>query len=247
MTANWRDRLSRSSLRATTESGRGRRRASIRRTRRCGMTKLGAFVTNAGEAVREKLILIVAWRGAEIRSDEALLRGLLRDHCPEHPREVNLLLAAAREQIPARLIAASASPAGTNLVAAQLRANLVRSQGLQDTLAHWAVETWGIALGVLKPGQFLPPVEHAPLPVALSGSPAPETIIRPTPIAPLGPTRSAGPTHRIGLGDPGSPRARAPSGPSPRLHQLTRHEVRLHRPWRIPDGQPRWRENAIPR
>lgn len=96
---------------------------------------------------RAKLADIIRDYGQAVIENPRRLEALLRDLCPEHTREINLLAGAARERVPADLLAASgAQPVG--ILAGRLIGRLRDHLGVTDEAAQWAVETWALALGV---------------------------------------------------------------------------------------------------
>jgi tetratricopeptide (TPR) repeat protein len=107
---------------------------------------MNAKLTSTGDA-RTILVGLVSEYGQEIAREPRRLEGLLRDLCPASRREIAALTAALkapvihdlstlRTQIPPPILVAR--------LARQLQDNL----GLTESLAHWAVESWAIALGI---------------------------------------------------------------------------------------------------
>src|SRR4051812_1102732 len=99
--------------------------------------------------VREALCRITADYGADVGADPRRVDALLRDLCPGCRLETNVLVQAAREQVPTHLGATDA-PLVTRVTRA-VRA-LVDHAGLAEPVALWAVETWAAALGIRRQG-----------------------------------------------------------------------------------------------
>lgn len=91
--------------------------------------------------------LISGERGAALIEDPRRCKALLLDYCGAHRREVNLLVKAHEEHVPARLLAPTADVPLT-VVMAQLTRQLADDWGLADEAARWAVEAWAWALGL---------------------------------------------------------------------------------------------------
>lgn len=90
---------------------------------------------------RQKLAEIIARYGQVVCEEPRHLELLLRDSCPEHRREVNLLLSALREGMPARLMESRVRP-DIDVLARQLS----YETGITVEFARWAVESWQVAL-----------------------------------------------------------------------------------------------------
>jgi len=94
---------------------------------------------------RQTLIEIVRKQGTSIVGDSYQVEALLRDACPQNTIEINLLVTAVKDQAPAELLAASATPSA--LLIGRLATRLIDYHALTDEEARWAVETWALALG----------------------------------------------------------------------------------------------------
>ena len=104
------------------------------------------------EIPREKLVEIVRLYGQIVTEDPRRVEALLRDYCPHDTREINLIVNAAREQVPVDLLAASeAQP--LSVLTAQLSQRLCTELGITAQAARWAVESWALALGKMQPSQ----------------------------------------------------------------------------------------------
>jgi ribosome assembly protein 4 (RSA4) len=116
------------------------------------------------DAVLETLKKLVT-RNTALYTDWRRLEGFLRDYAAEHKREVNVLVTAAREGVPAELLKVSGS-AVPPLVVDRLVRRLYDTVGMDQALARWAVAGWVAALGktvvsghpVSPPAPLTPPV-----------------------------------------------------------------------------------------
>ena len=96
---------------------------------------------------RQQLAYILTQFGRSICDDPKRCEALLKDLCPNHKREVNLLLSALREGVTKELL--NASPlvpieSTINRLTLKMHDNL----GTDKLLAQWAVESWALVLGV---------------------------------------------------------------------------------------------------
>jgi hypothetical protein len=150
-------------------------------------------------------------RDASLCTDWHRLEGFLRDAAGQHKREINVLVTAAREGVPAELVQVSGS-AAPPLVVDRLVRQLYDTVGMGQALARWAVAGWAAALGKTvahrnpkppvtpsPPQPPVPPVVPPPpqpsvspvAPPSPSQKPVPPPVIPPTqPVPPL-PARSA--------------------------------------------------------
>ena len=88
--------------------------------------------------------------GSSLAQDPARCEGLLRDSCSKCSREIFVLVNAARQRIPADLLAPRhALP--LSLMKGFLAKRLQDELGLSDEASRWAVESWAEALGVVDP------------------------------------------------------------------------------------------------
>ncbi len=95
---------------------------------------------------RSQLRTLVKQEGVDIWKDARRCRGLINDYCGEFRREINLLIAANDEHVPAALTAASI-PA--NILLPTLANRLQESRAITSEAAIWAVESWALALGIV--------------------------------------------------------------------------------------------------
>ena len=97
--------------------------------------------------VRHALDQMIRRYGQSIVEDARRCESILRDLCPESPREVFILSSAVRERVPAELLG-SQGTAPYPVIAARLAERLETNLGLSHAFAAWAVETWSSCLGV---------------------------------------------------------------------------------------------------
>lgn len=111
---------------------------------------------------RQQLRYIITQYGQTVCHDAKRCEALLRDFCPEHKRELNLLIAALKENVPQQLLKASPHvgiESTLKILTAQLHDNL----GTAEPFAYWAVETWALSLNVLvQPIARTAPPSNAP-------------------------------------------------------------------------------------
>ena len=103
--------------------------------------------SDVNDAVATQLRQIVARYGLEVCEDPRRVEALLRDLSGEHRREIAVLAGAAREGVPAELLAAK-DTAPAPVLAERLARMLQDNLGLADEAAQWAVATWASALDV---------------------------------------------------------------------------------------------------
>ena len=109
------------------------------------------------EHPRKLLQTIIVQYGRSICDNPKRCESILREHCSDYKRELNLLIAALKEKIPQELLKAPvyASPDLTlRLLSQRLNDNL----GIAEDFALWAVESWALALNVIQ--QSLPKVQQ---------------------------------------------------------------------------------------
>jgi parallel beta-helix repeat protein len=98
---------------------------------------------------RQKLLEIIARRGASITNDYRRCEGLLRDYCSSYRREVAVLVSALKERV-AKDLLASDKKLPHEVVLAKLAKRLQDNLAMEETAARWAVNSWGLALGFLS-------------------------------------------------------------------------------------------------
>jgi hypothetical protein len=98
-----------------------------------------------GDLVRGKLREAVGSFGRSAFQEPRRCEAILRDSCPEAPREVFLLVSALRENVAMELESGSATMPESALTA-KLTRRLSENLGLSADAARWAVESWRYAL-----------------------------------------------------------------------------------------------------
>jgi parallel beta-helix repeat protein len=101
------------------------------------------------DAVRKRLVDLVATYGKGLSSDPKRTEGLLRDTCPGCSREIFLLVSAQRLRVAEDLMALSSSIPREALFR-RLTRRLHDEMGIDEQFGLWAVHSWAIALGHLS-------------------------------------------------------------------------------------------------
>ncbi len=106
-------------------------------------------------AARKVVCDIVARYGQPSEEHASRFEALLRDFCPKYPAELFVLLSSLEQRVVWELL----SSRGT-LPWAVLQARLTRklqdALALEEEAAHWAVETWALALNIISPRECCP-------------------------------------------------------------------------------------------
>ncbi|MDD1654970.1 MAG: right-handed parallel beta-helix repeat-containing protein [Methanomicrobiales archaeon] len=102
------------------------------------------------DAVRKRLVDLVAAYGKSLAGDPKRTEGLLRDTCPGCGREIFLLVSAQRLRVPEDLATLSSSVPREALFR-RLTRRFHDELGIDEALGVWAVHSWAIALGLLSP------------------------------------------------------------------------------------------------
>ena len=130
------------------------------------------------EELRRSLGRLVEHHGRAICREPQRLEAMLRDLCPNHRREIFLLVAAVREQIVTEMLH-SVDVLADEIVVARGSRKLCETLGLAESSARWAIEAWLPASRLMAampdmPPQFeMAPVEDDPgEPAAEEGGPA---------------------------------------------------------------------------
>jgi WD40 repeat protein len=97
---------------------------------------------------RQKLCEIITQYGQDVSDNPQRCEGLLRDFCPQHRKEIAVLVGALRDGVPGQLQASKNSVPHTILLA-RFSKRLQDNLGLSEEAAIWAVESWALALGVI--------------------------------------------------------------------------------------------------
>jgi len=98
---------------------------------------------------RQKLQELITQYGRVICDDHIKMNAILRDLCPEHKREINVLVGALREKVATDLMKAS-DTTPKEILLPRLTQRLYDNLGVAKEFAQWAVESWALALGVTK-------------------------------------------------------------------------------------------------
>lgn len=106
--------------------------------------------------------------GRELIDDPLRCEGLLRDLCGEQRREIFVLLAALKERVVADLVAPQMEHVPRHLLLGQLTRRLAENLALAEDAARWGVESWAVALGVIRAEEAGAPA----VPAAEESSPA---------------------------------------------------------------------------
>ena len=115
---------------------------------------------------RQKLCELIVEYGRSLCNDPRRCEGLLKDYCGNHKREIFVLVSALKKKVTDDLLKPSAG-VPQEMVMGRLQKRLEDELALTDEAAHWAVESWALALGFITVPQ--PMVKTAtrakPLPV----------------------------------------------------------------------------------
>jgi hypothetical protein len=105
--------------------------------------------SDATQSVQIALIEIIGRYGRDLGSDARRCGALLKDFCPQDKLQINLLVYAVKESVPADLLGSSGGmPKG--VLISRLTKRLQDNHGCEEHRARWAVESWAVALGVLS-------------------------------------------------------------------------------------------------
>jgi uncharacterized RDD family membrane protein YckC len=100
------------------------------------------------EIPRQKLCELIKRYDASLCHHPSRLEGLLRDVCGQYRREIAVLINAAKEGVATDLLSSQNIP--TNILLTRLTKRLQDNFGLEQEAARWAVESWGLALGIIS-------------------------------------------------------------------------------------------------
>ena len=98
---------------------------------------------------REKLIQIIQENSISITNNPQQCKAFLLDYCGEYRLEINVLMSALQEGIVKELCNISQGIPLESILA-KLRQQLETNLGIREDIAQWAVESWAIALGIIK-------------------------------------------------------------------------------------------------
>lgn len=96
---------------------------------------------------RKRLRDILGHFGHEVCNDPKRCEALLNDLCPEHKREIRILVAALKEGIVADMMSSQGS-VPLSMSIGRLAKRLHDISGIAEQFAHWSVESWAVALGL---------------------------------------------------------------------------------------------------
>jgi len=106
----------------------------------------GAFHPMVDNELQCILRQIVKTHGEAITENATLCKGLLKDYCLEmYVREVFILVSAVEERIVVDLMNAPDLP--YQVLSSRLAQRLIDRRGINESLAQWAVDMWGAAMG----------------------------------------------------------------------------------------------------
>jgi hypothetical protein len=91
---------------------------------------------------------IIVRYGVEVCEDPRRVEGLLRDLAGQYRREIAVLSGAAREGVPAELLASRNGTPPLAVLGQRLAQMLQDNLGMADEAARWAVSAWAAALGM---------------------------------------------------------------------------------------------------
>ena len=143
------------------------------------------------ELPRQKLCELIGRYGRGLSQEPGRCEGLLRDATRgDYRREVTVLVNALKEGVAAELLSASEGIPIT-LLLARLTQSLQDHLGLTAEAAHWAVDSWALALGRLSAKDLqslaVPPGDEAVAPSAVPSAPqAASSMIQPPTVTPTG-------------------------------------------------------------
>ncbi len=100
------------------------------------------------EQPRKQLHFILVQYGQSVCQDAKRCEALIRDLCPEHELERNLLITALKAGVPQALLNSSAQVA-IELTIKTHAHRLHLQLGLAEHFAQWAVESWALSLNML--------------------------------------------------------------------------------------------------
>jgi flagellar biosynthesis GTPase FlhF len=98
---------------------------------------------------RHVLCNLIQKYGTSLCDDRGRCSGLLHDFCGAHKAEIAVLLTALEETVPLALITQSKTTSPRMLIG-RLVKRLQDDRHLTDEAAHWAVESWALALGIIQ-------------------------------------------------------------------------------------------------
>lgn len=150
-------------------------------------------------SVSDLLEQLLAEHGRGLIGQPKRLEALLRDHCPQHRREVNLLLMALSEGVPQELLQTASIDTACER---RLSFRLQTERALQPEAAVWAVRSWVECLQPSRSSATSVPAPPVPSPAP---APSPAPTVPAQPVAPLSRVAPALSVAPPGSGGPVSP------------------------------------------
>jgi len=108
------------------------------------------------QSIQQKLCELVATYGNSLGNEPQRCQSLLANSYNQNPGEIFVLVSAIKEQIVANLLVARKN-VPREVLLQQLSNRLQRNLFLVEKAARWSVESWAIALGLIKHGEWQPP------------------------------------------------------------------------------------------
>lgn len=101
------------------------------------------------ELPRQKLCEIITQYSKDICNNPQRCEGLLRDFCGQYSKEVFLLVNALKKGVATELVKSQAQ-IPESVILAKLTKRLQDELGIAEEAAYWAVDSWGLALGIIS-------------------------------------------------------------------------------------------------
>jgi len=108
------------------------------------------------QSIQQKLCELVATYGNSLGNEPQRCQSLLANSYNQNPGEIFVLVSAIKEQIVANLLVAR-NNVPREILLQQLSNRLQHNLFLVEKAARWSVESWAIALGLIKHGEWQPP------------------------------------------------------------------------------------------
>ena len=97
---------------------------------------------------RQKLRALIVEYGRALCNDPRRCEALLKDYCGNHKREIFVLVSALKKKVTVDLLKSSAG-LPQEMVMGRLQKRLEDELAMTAEAAHWAVESWALALGFI--------------------------------------------------------------------------------------------------
>ena len=125
---------------------------------------------------RQKLRELIVEYGRSLCNDSRRCEALLKDYCGNHKREIFVLVSALKKKVTDDLLKPSVG-VPQEMVLGRLQKRLEDELAMTDEAAHWAVESWALALGFITVPQHM--VKAATLTKPLPVSPKTVPLVSP--------------------------------------------------------------------